>query len=137
MLGFSELLGGVTPNLSRYHPSRGMFTMSSIDDAYARGLNADLTQGEWFPDLFNMYPNIAQMLVGGPDWKRNVQQRPPFTLMISERNGRLAATFSHFDRPKIIKLSVDKPSDLLWSIEEALKQGRFTVDEKQDKSARR
>jgi len=111
--------------------------MSSIDDAYAKGLNADLTQAEWWPDVAEMYPNLAQMLVGGPDWKRNVQQRPPFTLMIAERNGRLSATFSHFDRPKIIKLAIDKPKDILWSIESALKEGRFTVDEKQEKRAGR
>lgn len=111
--------------------------MSSLDEAYARGQNADLTKADWFPEVSKMYPNLAQMLVGGPDWKRNVQQRPPFTLMVSERNGRLSATFSHYDRPKIIKLEISKPGDLLWSIEEALKEGRFIIDEKQEKSARR
>jgi len=111
--------------------------MSSIDDAYARGLNSDLTKSDWWPDVSGMYPCLAAMLVGGDDWKRNVQQRPPFTLMLSERNGRLAVTFSHIDRPKMIKLAVDKPSDILYSIETALKEGRFTVDEKQEKGTRR
>lgn len=111
--------------------------MSSLDDLYRNGQDADLTQAEWWPAVSKAYPNIAQLLVGDSDWKRNTQQRPPFTMMLAVRNGKLRATFSHYDRKRMLHVAVDEPANVLGSIEDALENGRVETSDREENRGRR
>lgn len=113
--------------------------MSTFDDGYQSGHDADLTNAEWLPAVSEMYPNVAQALVGEPDWKRNTQQRPPFTIMLTIRDGRLRVTLSNPERPRMFHCGISNPKDVLWSLEQALahNQGEWSVRRENGTSNRR
>jgi len=111
--------------------------MSSFDEAYRNGQDNDLTQADWFPAVSRAYPSIAALLIGEPDWKRNTQQRPPFTMMLAVRNGRLRATFSHFDRKRMLHVAISEPANVLGSIEDALVKGEIETSDREERGTRR
>lgn len=103
--------------------------MSSFVDAYEGGGEADLTNAEWYGKVSGTYPYLAAALIGEPDWERNNSKRPPFTLMLNVRDGRLRATFSNPERPRMYHCGISNASDLLGSLESALKNnlGEWSV----------
>ena len=113
--------------------------MSSFVESYAGSQDQDLTNAEWMPKVKAMYPMLATALVGEGDWERQPALRPPYTLMLSIRDGRLRATLSHPERPRMYHCGISNPSDILGSIESALaaNQGEWSVRRQNGTSNRR
>lgn len=113
--------------------------MSSFIDAYEGSQQEDLTHAEWYPKVAGAYPHLAAALIGEPDWERNAAKRPPMTLMLSVRDGRLRATFSHVERPRMYHCGISDPSDVLGSLERALaaNEGEWSVRRQNGTSNRR
>ena len=113
--------------------------MSSFEDAYDGGHDADLTNAEWFGKVSEMYPCLAKALIGEDDWERDSRKRPSFTMMLSVRSGSLRVTFSNPSRPRMFHCGVSNPGDILWSVEQALKnnQGEWSVRRENGTSGRR
>jgi hypothetical protein len=111
----------------------------SFIDSFEGGTNEDLSNQEWYPKVTAMYPNLAAALIGEPDWERTPSKRPPMTLMLSVRDGRLRATFSHVERPRMYHCGVSDPSDVLGSLERALaaNQGEWSIRRQNGTSGRR
>lgn len=111
----------------------------SFIESYEAGANEDLSNSEWYPKLAAMYPNLAGALIGEPDWERQASKRPPMTLMLSVRDGRLRATFSHVERPRMYHCGISDATDVLGSLERALKanEGEWSVRRQNGTSNRR
>lgn len=113
--------------------------MSTFEEGFRGASDGDLSNAEWLPSVRAMYPMLAMALVGEGDWERDASRRPPYTLMLSIRDGRLRITLSHPERPKMYHCGISNPSDILGSIESALSanQGEWSVRRQNGTSNRR
>lgn len=94
--------------------------MSNFADGYAPEFNPAAISDEWHAKLKPLYPSIAMALVGEPDWERDKSKRPPYSLIISDREGKLRFTLSNPTASRTYHCQVTSASDVLGSIEAAL-----------------
>lgn len=94
--------------------------MSSFEEGFARPWNPESDNCEWLPTLKPLYPKIAAALEGQVGWENDSQKRPPYTLMIGTRDGRLRFTLSNPEVDRMYACQITNASDVLGSIESAL-----------------
>jgi len=94
--------------------------MSNFADGYAPEFNPAQISEEWASKLKPLYPHLTAALVGEPDWERDKSKRPPYSLIISDREGKLRFTLSNPTSNRTYHCQVTSALDVLGSIEAAL-----------------
>lgn len=94
--------------------------MSTFADGYAPEFNPAQISEEWATKLRPLYPHITAAMVGETDWERDRTKRPPYSLIISDREGRLRFTLSNQEAGRTYHCQVSDATDVLGSIERAL-----------------
>ena len=94
--------------------------MSNFAEGYAPEFNPAAISEEWCSKLKPLYPSITAALVGEPDWERDRSKRPPYSLIISDREGKLRFTLSNPTSNRTYHCMVSSATDVLGSIEAAL-----------------
>lgn len=113
--------------------------MSTFADGFQPQFNPAQISDEWLTKLKPLYPSIAAALVGEPDWERDRSKRPPYSLIISDREGRLRFTLSNQDATRTYHCQITDAGDVLGSIETALahNQGEWVTKRQNGTSNRR
>lgn len=113
--------------------------MSNFTDGFAPTFNPALESESWLPKLRLIYPQIASALEGEPDWDRDRSKRPPYSLIIGDREGRLRFTLSNQEALRTYHCQISDPTDILGSIESALaaNQGEWVTKRQNGTSNRR
>ncbi len=94
--------------------------MSNFADGYAPEFNPAQISEEWAAKLKPQYPHLTAALMGEADWERDKSKRPPYSLIISDREGRLRFTLSNPTSARTYHCQVTSAMDVLGSIEAAL-----------------
>jgi hypothetical protein len=98
--------------------------MSTFADGYAPEFNPAAISDEWYSKMKTIYPCIATALVGEPDWERDKTKRPPYSVIISDREGKLRFTLSNPSANRTYHCGISDASDVLKAIEGALAANR-------------
>lgn len=86
-------------------------------------------KGEWKPDgqydgwlahVQGPYPTLASALIGEEEWEKGAGRRPPLSLIITNREGKLKFTLSNPEWPSTYHCHVTDAKDVLGSVERAL-----------------
>jgi len=94
--------------------------MSNFADGFAPSFNpAELDDG-WYPKLKALFPSIALALIGEEDWERDRSKRPPYSVIIANRDGKLKFTLSNPTAARTYHAPIVDAVRLLESIEGAL-----------------
>lgn len=75
----------------------------------------------WVEKLTPMYPTLVAALVGEEDWEKGAGRRPPLSLIVTNRDGKLKFTLSNPEWPSTYHCQVTDALDVLGSVEAALK----------------
>lgn len=81
---------------------------------------ADGQYDGWLEHIATPYPTLAAALVGEEDWEKGQGRRPPLSLIITNREGKLKFTLSNPEWPSTYHCQVTDPRDVLGSVEAAL-----------------
>jgi len=86
----------------------------------------------WMTKLDGKYPSLASALSGEIGWEKNGGKRPPLSLIIFTRDGRLRFTLSNPEWNRTYHCQITDPSDPLGSVEMALaaNQGEWVTKKK-------
>jgi len=86
----------------------------------------------WMSKLEPAYPNVAFALAGEIGWEGNKLKRPPLSLIISVREGRLRFTLSNPEWHRTYHCQITDPGEPLKSVEMALaaNQGEWVTKRK-------
>jgi len=86
-------------------------------------------KGEWNPEahydgwvkhLSPLYPTLVAALVGEDGWEKGGGKRPPLSLILTNREGKLKFTLSNPEWPSTYHCQVTDATDVLGSVEMAL-----------------
>lgn len=90
----------------------------------------EASKGEWNPTeswdgwdktLAENYPTLTSALVGEEGWEKGGGRRPPLSLILTNRDGKLKFTLSNPEWPRTYHCQVTSAHDVLGSVEAALK----------------
>jgi hypothetical protein len=82
--------------------------------------NPEANYDGWVDTLSKLYPTLTAALVGEADWEKGQGRRPPLSLIVTNRDGKLKFTLSNPEWPRTYHCQVTDPSDVLMSCELAL-----------------
>ncbi len=74
----------------------------------------------WAEKMLPLYPTLVSALVGEEDWEKGAGRRPPLSLILTNREGKLKFTLSNPEWPSTYHCQVTDASDVLGSVEAAL-----------------
>jgi hypothetical protein len=75
---------------------------------------------DWFEVLSGKYPTLASALIGEDGWEGSRDKRPPLSLILTNREGKLKFTLSNPEWPRTYHCQITSASDVLGSVESAL-----------------
>ncbi len=96
--------------------------MSNSLDDYNAPRNPLLDASAWHDVLSKKYPMLADALLGNELTRKDGPVRPPFTLMLREKNGSLSAMLSNQEASRTWFSPKLEPEELLASVETALRE---------------
>lgn len=85
------------------------------------GFNPSETEDRWDEKIGEHYPTLLAAMLGEEDWEKGGGRRPPLSLILTNREGKLKFTLSSQDWPRTYHCQVTDASDVLESVERALK----------------
>jgi hypothetical protein len=94
-----------------------------MSDALAGAKGEWKTDGQydgWLEKISKPYPTLAAALIGEEGWEKGGGRRPPLSLIITNREGKLKFTLSNPEWPSTYHCQVTDASDVLLSVEMAL-----------------
>lgn len=97
--------------------------MSNFMDGYAEDSNPAASNDSWKMDLAKSCPALADALEGELGWKPGNKKRPPFTLMVFAKDGKLKASLSSVHAPRTCWIEIRSSGELLDCVETALATG--------------
>lgn len=97
--------------------------MSNFMDGYSEETNPAAANDDWKMPLAKTYPALADALEGDPMWKPGNKKRPPFTLMVFAKDGRLKVSLSSVHAPRTCWIEIKSSGELLDCVETALATG--------------
>lgn len=74
----------------------------------------------WNEQLAEKYPTITSSLLGEEDWEKGAGRRPPLSIIIQNRDGKLKFSLSNPEWPSTYHCQITSATDVLGSIEAAL-----------------
>jgi len=106
--------------------------MGNFADGAILPVNPTDDNVEWLGKLEGKYPNLASALAGEVGWEKQGGKRPPLSVIIYVRDGRLRFTLSNPDWHRSYHCQITDPTDPLRSIEMALaaNQGEWVTKKK-------
>lgn len=97
--------------------------MSNSLDAYNDQAALGHQLQAWYDIVAKDYPNLAQALLGNELTRKDGPVRPPFSLIIGVRDGRLRFSLSNQEASKTYFGKIDDPGAILESVEGCLRDG--------------
>lgn len=94
--------------------------MGSFQESFKASNNPIAENDGWVPKMEPVYPQIVAALEGEGGWERDKQLRPPLTLMIMNRDGKLKFTLSNPEWDRTYHGLIQDASEPLMSVERAL-----------------
>jgi len=82
--------------------------------------NPEANYDGWVESLSKSYPTLTAALVGEEGWEKGQGRRPPLSLIITNRDGKLKFTLSNPEWPRTYHCQVTNAKDVLGSCEMAL-----------------
>lgn len=111
--------------------------MSNSIDAYNDQHALVDNQEEWYGAVKAMYPNLASALLGNELTRNGGPLRPPFSFILSTKDGRLRFSLSNPEASKTYFGKIDDPKDILGAAERCLATGAGEWSEKRHNGSRR
>lgn len=98
--------------------------MSNSLDAYSgNGALGDQLEA-WYDVVAKDYPLLAQALLGNEHTRKDGPVRPPFSLIVSVKDGKLRFSLSNPEASKTYFGKIDDPGAILASCEACLREGQ-------------
>jgi hypothetical protein len=82
--------------------------------------NPEASYDGWVEKMIVAYPTLTSALIGEVDWEKGAGRRPPLSLIITNRDGKLKFTLSNPEWPSTYHCQVTDATDVLASVERAL-----------------
>lgn len=97
--------------------------MTNFLDSFERPYNPAEDEAKWAGVLGDKYPNLTLALMGDSPDRKNGPIRPPMSLIISKKNGKLRFLLSSPDSARTYFGPDIDANDCLGSIESSLERG--------------
>lgn len=94
--------------------------MGSALDGARGEWNPSSEASAWLPKMRPDYPCLCDALLGEEGWEKGGGKRPPLSLILSNREGKLKFTLSNPEWPSTYHCTVEDASDVLASVEKGL-----------------
>lgn len=111
--------------------------MSNSLDGYTSSFNPLQEAQAWFDLLSLKYPLLAEALLGNEHTRNGGPLRPPLSLIVSNKDGKLRAILSGPESSKSYFAPIEDASDVLASVEKALRDNTGEWSMKRPPGARR
>jgi len=108
--------------------------MSNFLDSYSGDGALGETLQAWHDAVRAKYPLLADAMLGNELTKKDGPLRPPFSLIIGTKDGRLRFSLSNPEASKTYFGKIDDPSDILGSCEACLREqsGEWSLKKNND-----
>jgi hypothetical protein len=94
--------------------------MSNFSDGYARNGDLLVDDTDWANKMAAKYPNLVTALLGQPGSGGEKVNRPPLSLIIGVKEGRLRGSLSSAESARTYFFPIDDPAEPLEAAERAL-----------------
>lgn len=110
----------LAPSLPCLTTNVGLYTMSDALSGAKGEWNPEANYDGWLEKMQAAYPVLCSALVGEEGWEKGAGRRPPLSLIITNREGKLKFTLSNPEWPSTYHCQITDASDVLGSVERAL-----------------
>jgi len=98
--------------------------MSNFKDGYSQDWNPEEENRHWFEAMSSTCPNLAEAIRGEPGWKPGSPKRPPYTLMIFAKDGKIKMSLSSVHSKRRFFAEIQNPGLLQDDVESILAAGK-------------
>lgn len=82
--------------------------------------NPEVNYDGWVEKLQDRYPVLTNAMLGEEGWEKGAGRRPPLSLILQNRDGKLKFSLSNPDWPRTYHCQITDATDVLRSVEAAL-----------------